>query len=166
MKRQIRVTRFDHDKESTKSLVAINRTGDGVEGAEFFCYGLEDQRQEKKVAGETRIPDGEYRIGWQELDTPLTLKYRKRFPQWFKYHIHVKDVPDFTGIYIHIGNDDDDTTGCLLLGYDSYGDEFSRGIEGKIGKSTKAYQDFYWLIRKWLNEGDEVTIKYHSIYEK
>lgn len=157
---QIRVTRFNHDTESSMSLVAINKAGRGSKEAEFFCFGLEDERRDVKLRGETRIWEGEYKLAYQELLTEKTKEYRKRY-DWFDKFLHIKDVPEFTGIYIHIGNTDKDTLGCLLLGYDAYTD--SKDFNSKIGRSTDATRDFYKIVCEALDDGEEVTILYQSI---
>lgn len=104
--------RFSDNRESTLGLL-LKKTERGIL---FQCYTVEDQYQEVKVKEETRIPAGKYEIVIQRTETPKTLSYRKRYPNWFKSHLMLKDVPGFTGIYIHIGNTDDDSEGCILLG--------------------------------------------------
>src|SRR5688572_13804843 len=81
----------------------------------FQSYTLEDEQREVKQSGETRIPTGFYELKVLKSDTPLTLKYRAKYP-WFKHHIEVTNVKGFKGVYIHIGNKDEDTDGCILLG--------------------------------------------------
>ena len=49
---------------------------------------------------------------------------------------------EFQYILIHIGNDDDDTAGCLLCGLDSYSNK------NLIGNSTKAYKLIYNKIKE------------------
>lgn len=58
----------------------------------------------EKVYGETAIPRGRYRV---------QLSYSQRFKRIMP---EVLDVPGFTGIRIHGGNDAEDTHGCILLG--------------------------------------------------
>lgn len=163
---ELRVTRYNFDTESTSGMLAINYEGEGAKGATYFCQTLEDQRRdlaggEKKVMSETAIPEGRYRVGWQEQVTGMTKKYRERYP-WFSKHLHVKDVPDFTGIYIHVGNDDDDTAGCLLVGYGMSGD--ANDFNSKITSSTAAYEKLYQIVGDALNSGEGVWIVYKTIY--
>lgn len=79
-------------------------------------YTLEDEYRDIKVKGDTRIPAGRYEIIIQQAETKLTLKYRVKYPNWFKKHLMLKDVPNFQGVYIHIGNHGEDTEGCILVG--------------------------------------------------
>lgn len=159
---EIRVCRFLHQDESTLSLVAINETGTGEKGAKLECFGLEDQYREVKVKHDTRIPEGTYEVGFMEQLTPMTEKYRKRFP-WFTYHLHVREVPNFTSIYIHIGNTEEDTSGCLLVGSD-----IQANLNGKastITGSTAAYEKLYKKVSQAIRNGERVTITYLSIYK-
>ena len=101
------------------------------------CFILEDQYQEIKVDGETRIPQGTYKI---ELRTSGTMneKYLERF-DFHKGMLWLQGVPGFTFVYIHIGNSDDDTLGCLLTG------RKAKVKDGKVTleQSTEAYTSFY-----------------------
>jgi hypothetical protein len=89
-----------------------------VEGG-FMGFTLEDQYQEVKVKHETRIPAGRYQIKFREVPSPMTQRYRQRF-DWFNWHLELQDVKGFDNVYIHIGNDDDDTSGCILVGYQAF----------------------------------------------
>ena len=80
-----------------------------VDGAPF-CVTLEDvvreigPNGEGKVYGQTAIPPGRYAIG-----ITWSVKFQKNM-------IAVLNVPGFSGIRIHSGNDDADTLGCVLVG--------------------------------------------------
>ncbi len=102
---RITVNRFTSTDEATLSAISVD--------GEFFCFGLEDQYQEVKVQDETRIPAGEYQIKLRN-EGGMTKKYAK-YPNHAGM-LHVQDVPGFTYIYIHVGNTDDNTSGCLLVG--------------------------------------------------
>ena len=69
----------------------------------------------------------------------------------------VKDVPGFEYILIHIGNDEDDTAGCLLLG------STADANKGFIGGSTGAYKKAYAKISHAILRGEEVLINYQTI---
>ncbi len=121
---------------------------------DFLGYTLEDQFQAVKQMKETRIPAGRYRLVLNknvDLNADnLTTRYRKRYPQWFKYHIMLLGVPGFTGIYIHIGNKDDDTDGCLLLGDRS--DNLALKRENPLTESTPAFHRFYMKYYPLLDQ--------------
>lgn len=147
----IDVLRYSSKEEDTLSIINID--------GKFFCYGLEDEYRLIKVKGETRIPEGSYEIGWQQVVTPMTKKYRKRY-NWFKNHIHVKNVPNFTSVYIHIGNTEEDTAGCLLVGDKINNNNLEYGF---IGSSTNAYQRLYKKITRASSSGEKITINYKTL---
>ena len=151
---KIEVLRYNHDKESTSSIISID--------GRFFCFGLEDQRQREKVKGETRIPEGVYSVDFRKEDTPLTLKYRDK-GEWFDYHLEVKNVPNFQYVYIHIGNSDKDTDGCLLVADRAWNDP--KDYNAYQVSSTPAFKRLYWKVGQALKRGEDVTIEYKSIWE-
>lgn len=102
-------------------------------------YSLEDEYREDKISKETRIPAGKYEIVINPVDTPLTKKYQAKY-NWFDKHLMLKDVPDFVGVYFHIGNTDADTAGCILLGDNA--DNNTIG-PGSISNSTQCFRRFY-----------------------
>ena len=103
--------------------------------------------------------EGEYQLGFQELNTGMTKRYKRRY-SWFKKHLHIKDVPNFTGIYIHIGNDESHTSGCILLGNTA---TINTIANGSLRSSTAAYKRFYKLVANWLKKGEEVIVKISNI---
>lgn len=115
------------------------------------CFTLEDEKRSVKIWGETRIPAGVYNMRLQTAGT-MSPRYASRFP----FHagmLHLLNVPNFDGIFIHIGNTDDDTAGCLLLG-------LSHNMGSNlIGNSTMAYTQAYKKIVKAFTDGDSVTIQ-------
>tara|TARA_R100000664_G_scaffold32323_1_gene47034 strand:+ start:370 stop:951 length:582 start_codon:yes stop_codon:yes gene_type:complete len=116
----------------------------------FLAYTLEDEARTVKVAGETRIPSGEYNLSLRK-EGGFDTRYKSKF----SFHIgmiHVDDVPNFKYILWHIGNDDDDTAGCLLLGKTSQ--------DGFIGSSTVAYSEVYKYVAPVIESGEKVTVKY------
>lgn len=132
--------RFSDNRTSTMGIL-LKEVYDQVSGNRplFQGYVLEDEFRPSKVSGETRIPAGKYTVDVQKSDTPKTLAYRAKYP-WFKQHLEVKNVPGFVGIYIHIGNTDADTDGCLLLG-----DNADNNVvgPGSISNSTACFRRFY-----------------------
>ena len=143
----LKVQRYSDNGNSTQGLFFINH--------QFASYTLEDEHREVKVPGETRIPAGVYEIGFMEADTPLTLRYRRRF-DWFHYHLHIKDVPNFTGIYIHIGNDEKDTAGCVTVQDNANNNQVEPGFNGR---STPAFKRIYLTVSRALKRGERVFIE-------
>lgn len=125
-----------------------------VERLRFYCYGIEDEYREVKVSKETRIPAGFYELGIRQDETPKTIQYRTKYT-WFKKHIEILKVPGFTGVYIHIGNTDADTDGCLLLGDNADNNQIG---DGSISNSTNAFKRFYSEIYPLLEAGNKVHL--------
>ncbi len=80
-----------------------------------LCYTLEDEFREVKVPGETRISSGTYELKLRTKGL-LNARYQFRFNDIHQGMIWLQDVPNFKWIYLHCGNDDDDTDGCILVG--------------------------------------------------
>lgn len=119
---------------------------------EFLCYVLEDQFNEPKIPGETRIPSGKYQIKLR-TEGGMHARYGQRFP-WHRGMLWLQDVPDFTFIYMHVGNKDDDSEGCLLLGDGQISNVTERG---QVSSSVAAYRRVYSKIVEAL-ETEEVWI--------
>ncbi len=119
----------------------------------FLCYVLEDQFNEPKIPGETRIPPGRYQIKFRD-EGGMILRYCNRF-SWHRGMLWLQDVPDFQYVYIHVGNKDDDTDGCLLVGDGQISNVTERGA---VTTSVAAYRRLYETIAAALDAGDEVWI--------
>lgn len=138
--------RFSDSGESTLGLMFLDSI--------FQCYTLEDEARAVKVAGETRIPAGLYELKLRQELTPLTQKYRSRF-QWFEWHIEIVNVKGFTNVYIHVGNDDDDTNACVLVGDTANNNRVHTGF---IGESVPAYERWYKPTLAHLKAGGHAYI--------
>ena len=99
-----------------------------------LCYTIEDECRKVKVKKETRIPAGTYELKIRN-EGNLTKRYELRFPDIHEGMIWLQDVPNFKWIYIHCGNDDDDTDGCILVG--------SYARVDKVLNSRDAYRRIY-----------------------
>jgi len=126
----------------------------------FLAYTLEDEYREEKKYGETRIPNGTYKLALRTVGG-YNEKYKRRFPDFHVGMLHVTNVPNFEYILIHCGNTDEHTAGCLLVGDSQENNQITK--DGFIGKSTQAYKRIYPRIAEALVRGEEVTIKYKTI---
>ena len=113
-------------------------------------YTLEDEFRPVKVMHETRIPAGRYEIKLRTFGGHH-VKYAKKF-DFHKGMLWLQDVPGFKDILIHIGNTDEDTSGCILIGMKA------DLLKGTISQSTIAYSKFYTPVAKELSEGKKVFI--------
>lgn len=148
---RLALLRYGEGDDSTLGLMLVD--------ASFECYTLEDEHRAEKVPGETRIPNGLYRVAFREVLSALTLKYRERFP-WFTWHIEIQDVPNFEFVYVHIGNDDDDTDACVLVGDEANNNTINSGY---IGRSTQAYERLYRKVSAALLAGEDVFIDIRQV---
>ena len=145
---KLEVLRFNSSDDFTTGL--LFDVTDNVRS--FLCYTLEDEARTVKQWGETRIPAGKYKLTLRSEGGFHTRYLAKFGAEFHKGMIYVNEVPNFEYILWHIGNDDDDTAGCLLVGKTSQ-DNF-------IGSSTTAYKEIYPPIRDAILSGEEVTVTY------
>lgn len=101
---------------------------------QFFCDTLEDEVRPIKIAGETAIPAGHYKVILN-----MSNRFKKVMPL-------ILNVPNFEGVRIHSGNTKEDTEGCILVGV-----KFKDGFVGN-SRST-----FNALMRR-LEKQDVITI--------
>jgi len=162
---ELEVIRISSGTDSTNGILfEIIQQGNEIDGSwrqkKFLAYTLEDEYRSEKVFGETRIPDGKYKLGLRKVGG-YHAKYSKRFPHIHIGMLHVLDVPGFEYILIHCGNTDEHTAGCLLVGDSQENNQITK--DGFIGKSTQAYKRIYPRIAEAIDCGEEVAITYKTI---
>ena len=148
---KLEVLRVSSALDSTSGLLF-----DVTDGREFLCYTLEDEYRNEKVMHETRIPAGTYEITLRTVGG-FHSRYSDKFANIHQGMLWVRNVPNFEYILIHCGNDDDDTSGCLLVG-----DTQTENIksDGFVGSSTNAYKRIYPPIAEAIENGECVEITY------
>ena len=111
---------------------------DGV----YVCDTIEDKvrvlnSSKDKVYGFTAIPPGEYRA-----DVAFSNKFRYNVVRLF-------GVPYFEGIYIHKGNTEKDSLGCIIVGYNDKKGWVSRPTEAmtKLMEAIKGYDELKVIIQ-------------------
>lgn len=125
---------------------------------EFLCFTLEDERRVDKVPNETRIPSGSYKVKLRATGGSMNPKYAARY-LFHQGMLHLQDVPGFNWIYIHVGNTDDHTSGCILVGL---GANVSRG-NMSLSHSRDAYAKVYPIIHQAMEaNGGEETIEIYD----
>ena len=101
----------------------------------YFCDTLEDccrdLDKEEKVMNETAIPEGTY-----EVIVNVSAKFRR---------------PHFSGIRIHRGNTDKDTSGCILVGENKQ--------QGRVINSTGYELKLTEMIEKAMLSGEKIVIQ-------
>ena len=141
---KLTLTRFSGQSTSTLGLLFVDNS--------FECFTLEDEERVVKIKGETRIPEGTYQVKKREVLSGLTKKYRDRF-DFFDYHFMLQDVPGFEYVYIHIGNDETNTDGCLLVGDGVKSNRFDE--KNNLQSSTSAFERLY----KRMSGALDITIE-------
>jgi hypothetical protein len=134
----LNLNRYKSDEHTTLGKLSIED--------QFECYALEDAYHKEKIYGVTRIPEGKYEV---KLHTSgrMTEIYAKKFPEMHIGMLELQNVPNYTTIYIHIGNKDEDTLGCILIG------KIVDEVNMKIYSSTVAYVSFYPKVIEALKIG-------------
>ena len=125
-----------------------------IEGV-VYCATLEDEHRLHKVAKETRIPAGRYPI-----------KIRKEgsmYPRYLKKYgtdgmIHIQNVPNFTWVYIHVGDGEEDTDGCIIIGRNLIRTYNDFTTIQTIGASSALYKEFHALVYRKIKLGEKIFI--------
>jgi hypothetical protein len=105
----------------------------------YLCQTLEDPVREAgvKIAGETAIPSGSYRV-----TITMSTKFGKLLPL-------LANVPNYSGIRIHPGNTTADTSGCILVAT-------SRGQHNDIVSSKEAMEQVQKRIAAALTDAQGI----------
>ena len=136
----VQVLRYAGGEDDTLGLMMVD--------GQFVCYTLEDEFRTNKVYGETRIPSGNYRLTLRTTGG-FHKRYKKKFGELHEGMIWIMDVPNFEYVLIHIGNRDDDTAGCILVG-DSINNNLVE--EGFVSHSAQAYRRIYSMLLQPIKE--------------
>lgn len=131
---ELEIWRYNSDNDSTIGFLMHREVN-----YQMLCHTCEDGWRLDKVAGETRIPPGRYRLDLRH-DGPMHERYQARYGAKHRGMIWIRDVPGFEWIYMHVGNDEEDTAGCPLLG--DTADQDAR----TVGSSRTAYERVYPLL--------------------
>ena len=102
----------------------------------YFCDTLEDKVRElnsieDKIKHKTAIPKGKYKVV-----VTMSPRFKRLLPL-------LLNVPFFEGIRIHRGNDENDTSGCIIVGENK--------IKGKVINSTYYEKKLVELLKNEEN---------------
>lgn len=148
---RISVKRYSDNGESTLGLLYVNN--------KFFCYTIEDTYRDVKVKHQTRIPEGEYKMTLRDVGG-MTGRYKEKFPAIHKGMLWIRNVPNFEYVYFHMGNDKDDSSGCILTADTVNNNTITDGF---AGSSRPAYVRFYKEVVKALDLGEEVNVHIEDV---
>lgn len=144
---ELHVLRLTSDDDSTCGILRVN--------GRFECFTLEDEHRDDKLMHETRIPAGVYDVQFRTVGG-FNHRYSKRYGhEWHQGMLQIKNVPGFDYILFHVGNDDDDTSGCILVGA---GCNVNHSGGGTVTSSRVGYERFYPKVRDALLNGESVTL--------
>ena len=97
-----------------------------------------EEIQKIKIKGNTCVPYGTYNV---------TITYSPRFKKNLPL---INNVKGFEGIRVHNGNTPQDSSGCVLLGFNK--------VKGRVVDSKVTVNKFIDIVQKALNKGEKVTI--------
>lgn len=119
----------------------------------FVGFVVEDQFRTVKVAGETRVPAGRYELKLRR-EGGMHERYASKYT-WHRGMLWLQNVPGFEWVYIHTGNKESETDGCLLTGD---GLTQTAGGEFETIGSVAAYQRLYIEITGAMERGEQAFI--------
>lgn len=105
----------------------------------FECFTLEDMVRPVKIAKETAIPAGSYKMTLR-----MSPHFKVRTPALDK-------VPNYENVLIHFGNDKSNTDGCILVGQ-------SKSVDF-IGSSMAAFKALMPKLEAAVARGEPLGIE-------
>ncbi len=144
---ETKIIRVAQGRNTTLSHLYINRV--------FGCYLLEDCIREFKIPGKTCIPTGPYKLKLNK-DAGMNERYFKAYPRIHTGMIEISGLPNFSLVFIHIGNYHQDTKGCPLTGH--YW--MHNGVDYTVMQSAFAYHQVYPRLVSLIENGsDKISIE-------
>lgn len=149
---ELEIWRYKSDKDSTLGQLMLLE----VIGWRLLGFICEDAKRKKKIRGKTRIPAGRYEIKLRNAGG-MVRRYNFKFAaQNHRGMLHLQNVPGFRWVYIHVGNDEDDTDGCPLIGMGRDEDALT------VSNSVRCYRKIYGRIADAIEnhvEGVWITVR-------
>ncbi|WP_207422824.1 DUF5675 family protein [Desertivirga brevis] len=137
----IKIIRVAAGKNSTLSHLYINSI--------FQCFLLEDSIRKEKIRGITCIPEGKYQL---RLNTTagMNQRYKQSYAGLHKGMLEISGIPNFSLVFIHVGNYITDTAGCPLTGHSW------AVVKGdfQVQQSAFAYREAYPILLKMIASGN------------
>lgn len=108
-----------------------------------------DQIKKIKVKDQTAIPSGTYTLT-MDVYSP---SFGKR--EYYKTYCNGKlprilNVKGFDGILLHRGTDQNSSSGCIILGYNT--------VVGKVTNSQKAFEAVYTKLKEASSKKEKIAI--------
>jgi len=105
---ELKLHRIFHNNKYTIGKLFL----DGI----LFCDTIEDVERDIKIQNETAIPKGRYQVIVNQ-----STRFKRLLPL-------LLNVPQFDGIRIHNGKDQDSSSGCIIVGQNK--------VKGRVINST------------------------------
>lgn len=128
----------------------------------FECNSMEDKDRgltqdmplskikEVKVAAQTAIPAGTYKIRMDVVSPKYSLK------PWYVKNCHgarlprLENVPGYSGVLIHCGNTAADSAGCILVG--------KNDVVGMVTDSKNTFLKLYNKMYAAYKKGEKIEL--------
>ena len=127
----------------------------------YYCDTIEDKDRglkqnmsekeilSKKIKHQTAIPTGTYEVTLKIKSAKYSQK--KIFVQYCNALMpRLLNVPGYDGVLIHTGNTEQDSSGCILVGYNK--------VVGKVINSMDAFKVIYPILKDASDKGEKITI--------
>lgn len=127
---------------------------------QYFCdtiedkdRGLDDSMTEQeiraiKIPSQTAIPTGTYRVTLNVQSPKFKAKAAYAFCQG--YLPRLLNVKGFDGILMHIGNTQNSSAGCILVGQNK--------VVGQVINSTETFKKLYAILDTANKKGEKIRI--------
>ena len=127
---------------------------------QYFCDTIEDtdrgldnsmteqEIRSLKIPSETAIPTGTYNITLNVQSPKFKSKAAYAFCQG--YLPRLLNVKGFDGVLIHIGNTQNASAGCILVGQNK--------VVGQVINSTVTFQKLYAVLDTANKKGEKISI--------
>lgn len=120
---------------------------------EFFCNTLEDTvrdlQKERKVKGQTAIPEGTYEVTLNVISPKYSKKANYKFCE--ARMPRLLGVPQFEGVLIHPGNSNKDAEGCLLVGENK--------VKGGLVNSFATFKRLWYILEDARKRKEQIQIE-------
>lgn len=123
-----------------------------------LAFSVEDEPRADKVPGETRIPAGRYLLALRRAGG-MHQRYSERFGARHRGMLWLRapdqpdgEVPGFRFIYVHLGNSEADTEGCICIARQADLGTMT------IPQSTNRYLEVYEELADRIEAGEAVWL--------
>ena len=116
---ELKIKRIAYCEKYTIGKLSIN--------GKYFCDTLEDIPRKVKVMNETCIPIGTYKV-----IVNMSTRFKRLMPL-------LLNVPNFEGIRIHNGINQNSTSGCILVGKNT--------IIGQLTDSKNTFESLFKILK-------------------